>query len=130
MTGYSKDHIHRSIGQRIRQRRIELGLPQKAIARALGVKWQQAQKYERGAVSLSAAHIYSLASCLRVPIDDLFAEPMADSAPMPSETGRTAAYLNRPPSERECLEFFKAFRRIKLATLRSTITNLARAVAI
>lgn len=130
MRSCSEHEINCLIGKRIRQRRIALGLTQQALAGPLGVTWRQARKYELGECYLTAAHLYRLTFLLRVSIDDLFGQPTADSTPIPSETRQKAPCVNRAPSEQECLEFLMAFRRIDGATLRSTITYLARAMAV
>lgn len=126
----SKRAINCWIGQRIRQRRIALGITQQALGRALGVTWQQVQKYESGACSLRAARLYQLALFLRAPIDELFEGATADDAPIPLETGQSAPHANWPPSELECSEFLAAFRRIDRFALRSAFSHLARAVAV
>lgn len=54
------------VGQRIRERRIELGLSQTALADALGVTFQQVQKYEQGANRISASRMVDCAAALQV----------------------------------------------------------------
>ena len=57
--------LDRRIGERIRLRRTELGMTQHQLAAALGVSYQQIQKYENGANRISAARLWQIgrASC-------------------------------------------------------------------
>jgi len=55
-----------AIGDRIRRRRIELGLTQDQLARRLGLSYQQIQKYEGGSNRISASRLYELAQRLDV----------------------------------------------------------------
>jgi transcriptional regulator with XRE-family HTH domain len=67
------------VGLRIRQRRKHLGLSQTALAAALGVTYQQVQKYEQGLNQLSAARLFKIADALAVPVSSFF-----DGLPPPS----------------------------------------------
>ncbi|GBR44307.1 helix-turn-helix domain-containing protein [Neokomagataea thailandica] len=56
------------IGHRIRLRRTLMGLSQESLGEALGVTFQQVQKYERGANRVSASRLFELAQALDVPV--------------------------------------------------------------
>lgn len=58
--------IDRHAGARLRIRRIEMRLSQTALAGKLGITFQAVQKYEAGAVRLSAGRLYDLAQALQV----------------------------------------------------------------
>ncbi len=60
------------VGSRLRLRRRLLGLSQEKLAEAIGITFQQIQKYERGANRVSASRLYDLAQVLAVPIDYFF----------------------------------------------------------
>ena len=60
------------VGRRVRQRRLLLGLTQQQLAVAVGVRFQQIQKYECGANKISAARLWSLAMALQVQPDYFF----------------------------------------------------------
>ena len=64
--------IDRHVGERIRHRRTELGLTQEQLGEALGVSYQQIQKYETGANRISAGRLYEIARRLGVDISDFF----------------------------------------------------------
>ena len=63
-----KNHIDLHIGQRLRHRRWLQGMTQLQLAEAIGVRFQQIQKYESGANRISAARLWDLAGALSVPV--------------------------------------------------------------
>ncbi len=71
------NEIDRHLGKRLRQRRRSLGLTQQQIAEAVGVRFQQIQKYECGANRISAARLWLLAKALEAPVGAFF-EGIAD----------------------------------------------------
>lgn len=60
------------VGVRIRSRRRDLGVSQEALAEALGLTFQQIQKYERGSNRVSASTLWEIAARLRTPIAYFF----------------------------------------------------------
>ena len=66
------DPIDISIGSRLRLRRLTMGFSQETLARALGITFQQIQKYERGTNRIFASRLFHLASVLRVPVAYFF----------------------------------------------------------
>ena len=68
------------LGKRLRRRRRLLGLTQQQLASAVGVRFQQIQKYECGANRISAARLWELAEALEVPINYFYEGLEADAA--------------------------------------------------
>ncbi len=60
------------VGARLRDRRSELGLTQASVAQAVGIRFQQIQKYESGANRISASRLWELSQTLEVGIDYFF----------------------------------------------------------
>ncbi len=60
------------VGKRIRQKRSEIGMTQQQLAQAVGVKFQQIQKYETGSNRVSASRLWEIASVLDVKISFFF----------------------------------------------------------
>ena len=86
------DDIDAHLGRRLRRRRRLLGLTQEQLALAVGVRFQQIQKYECGANRISAARLWSLAQALEAPIN-YFYDGLAGSgraAPGPTPIGGKA----------------------------------------
>lgn len=78
--------IDTHLGKRLRRRRRLLGLTQQQLAGAVGVRFQQIQKYECGANRISAARLWQLAEALETPVAyfyDGLAEAMEADAPTP-----------------------------------------------
>lgn len=81
------------IGLRLRMRRVILGLGQQHLGTAIGVSFQQIQKYECGQNRLSAARLFDLSTALDVPISYFF-QGFAAGAPAPGPA-------RPPPHERD-----------------------------
>ena len=62
------EDIDTHLGKRLRRRRRLLGQTQQQLATAVGIRFQQIQKYECGANRISAARLYQLAKALQVPV--------------------------------------------------------------
>jgi transcriptional regulator with XRE-family HTH domain len=60
------------VGQRLRVRRSLLGLSQEKLAEAIGITFQQVQKYERGTNRVSAGRLFELSNVLEVPVSYFF----------------------------------------------------------
>jgi transcriptional regulator with XRE-family HTH domain len=132
--GMTKQEVDIHVGKRLRQRRTMLGLSQEALAKAVGITFQQVQKYEKGANAMSASRLYEFARFMRVPVAHFFEglDQQAD-AQNPSgfsESARDAFDHNQAPvSDRESLEMMKAFKRIREQAMRKRLADLVRAIA-
>ena len=72
MSSWTEANVDNHVGGRIKERRVELGLSQTAVAVQLGLTFQQVQKYERGYNRVSASRLYDLSKVLRVDIAYFF----------------------------------------------------------
>lgn len=80
--------VDKHVGARIRLRRKLLGLSQSALGDALGLTFQQIQKYERGGNRVSASKLYDAAKTLGVPVSYFFeglADPVEPGSPIAVE---------------------------------------------
>ena len=66
------DEVDAYIGLKLRRRRSALGISQNSLANALGLTFQQVQKYEKGATRISIARLWDLSKILSVPITYFF----------------------------------------------------------
>lgn len=64
--------VDRHVGSRVRMRRITVGLSQERLGEALGVTFQQIQKYEKGSNRISASRMQNIAQVLGVPVSFFF----------------------------------------------------------
>ena len=67
------NHIDRHVGTRVRMRRMVIGMSQEKLGTALGLTFQQVQKYEKGTNRISASRLQQIASSLGVAIDYFYA---------------------------------------------------------
>jgi transcriptional regulator with XRE-family HTH domain len=73
-TSESPDPVDVAVGARIRRRRRELDLSQTQLGKALGITFQQVQKYERGSNRVSASMLVKAAAALDISVADLVGE--------------------------------------------------------
>ena len=74
-----KHHVDVHVGQRIRRRRWMVGMTQQQLGEAVGIKFQQIQKYETGMNRVSASRLYEISKALEVPVAFFF-EAVEDAA--------------------------------------------------
>src|SRR5476649_1998934 len=91
-TARSPNPIDIHVGLQVRLRRKALKISQEKLAGALGLTFQQVQKYERGTNRISASKLYEIARTLQVSIAWFF-EGLGD----PASAGLDEPGLSRPP---------------------------------
>ncbi|CAA7618171.1 Uncharacterized HTH-type transcriptional regulator Smed_0045 [Magnetospirillum sp. SS-4] len=122
------------VGARLRMRRSMLGMSQEALAAALGLTFQQVQKYERGANRIGASRLFDLARALGVAVD-YFYEDMGEDvvAASPRHMARAVVEpdVGQPDimTSRETLELVRAYYRICDPEIRRRVHQLAKALA-
>ena len=103
-------HIDLHLGKRLRRRRRLLGLTQQQLASAVGVRFQQIQKYECGANRISAARLWELAEALEVPIN-YFYEGL--EAEVSTEAGNEAVKRSEQVlARKETLDLVRAYYKL------------------
>ena len=95
------------LGKRLRRRRRLLGLTQQQLAGAVGVRFQQIQKYECGANRISAARLWQLSEALEVPVN-YFYDGLSDRVhhEMPHERGEASGEML---ARKETLDLIRAY---------------------
>ena len=116
------------VGQRLRQRRVLVGLSQERLARMVGITFQQVQKYERGANRIVASRLYQLAKVLDVPVSYFFEDLGSDAAAATAE-GATEAASPDVMAERETLELVRAYYGIQDERVRRRAFDLLRTLS-
>lgn len=124
------------VGNRLRQRRSLLGMSQTALARAVGLTFQQVQKYERGANRMGASRLFEFAAVLDVPVAYFFDELSANASGSSRPFGKphSGRELHVPPSldllsRRETLELIRAYYKIHPDALRQKLNRLITSLA-
>ena len=122
--------IDQHVGSRVRMRRVLIGMSQERLGGALGLTFQQVQKYEKGTNRIGASRLQQIAGVLSVPPAFFFEDmPTADG---PAESGFAedgAGSVVDFLSTAEGLALNKAFVRIKEVRIRKKVIDLVTALA-
>jgi transcriptional regulator with XRE-family HTH domain len=121
------DAVDKSVGRQIRIRRITLGMSQTDLAEALGLTFQQVQKYEKGANRISAGRLLRLAILLEVPLTYFYYDAPGSSQVVAKL--RPPSYVNELMMTRSGQAMAQAFLRIKRNDLRRSVLSLVQAIA-
>ncbi len=125
------------VGARVRLRRTLLGMSQEKLGEAIGLTFQQVQKYERGANRIGASRLFDLSRVLDVPVsffyDDMTTDVSQQSPRMIAaglyDGDDQATFEADPMTKRETLELVRAYYRITDAQVRKRVFELAKALA-
>jgi transcriptional regulator with XRE-family HTH domain len=118
--------VDKYVGSRVRMRRILVGMSQEKLGEAIGLTFQQVQKYEKGTNRISASRLSQIAQVLGVPVTFFF-----EGAPM--ERGEGELGMAEPPqadfsfdllSSPEGVQLAKAFMSIDDAKVRRRVVDL------
>ena len=93
------------VGKRIRHRRWMNGTTQQQLAEAVGIKFQQIQKYETGMNRVSASRLWDIANVLGVPVSFFFEGMDGDSQPV----GRPGDLPGDILTDREALDLLRSY---------------------
>ena len=122
--------IDRHVGSRVRMRRMLAGISQERLGEALGLTFQQVQKYEKGSKRISASRLQQIAKMLDVPVAFFF--DGAPSGDMPAggfSDSAATTYISDFLSTSEGVQLTKAFTRIKNSRVRRRVIDLVEALA-
>jgi len=122
------------VGSRVRLRRTLLGMSQEKLGEAIGLTFQQVQKYERGANRIGASRLFDLSRVLDVPVSFFFDDMPQDQDAHTSAQGgfedeKPASFEPDPMAKRETLELVRAYYRIVDPQVRKRLFELTKAVA-
>jgi len=120
------------VGARVRLRRTLLGMSQEKLGEALGLTFQQVQKYERGVNRIGASRLFDLSRVLDVPISFFF-DDMPDALGGSRGLIRAGTELSEPGEDdalhrRETLELVRAYYRITDPAVRKRVFDLIKSL--
>jgi transcriptional regulator with XRE-family HTH domain len=127
------------VGTRVRLRRTLLGMSQEKLGEAIGLTFQQVQKYERGANRIGASRLYDLSQVLDVPVSFFFDDmPEGTLSSIDSATGlglsegsqSSFSHHADPMSQPDTAELARAFSSLDDVVVRRRIYDLARSLAV
>ena len=121
--------IDKHVGSRVRMRRMMLSMSQEKLGDALGLTFQQVQKYEKGANRISASRLQEISHILEVPVPFFFeGAPQSFGGSRKSGDGPSLAYITDFLGNADGHALVKAFMKIKNATLRRSIVRMVEAI--
>lgn len=123
----SANAVDRRLGQRVRTRRLEIGMSQEKLADVLGVTFQQVQKYEKGVNRIAASRLFDISSALDMPVARFF-EGLS-----PARGGGVAeeseSFVHDALATPEGLQLIALFASIQSPKVRRRVVELVRALA-
>jgi transcriptional regulator with XRE-family HTH domain len=123
------NQIDRHVGGRVRMRRMMIKMSQEKLGDALGLTFQQVQKYEKGTNRIGASRLQQIAGVLGVPVDFFF-----NGAPGPDSPAEGLSETAAPSYEAdlltaEGLKLLRAFHMVKNPKIRRRLVELTQALA-
>ena len=112
-----------------------LGMSQEKLGDAIGLTFQQVQKYERGTNRVGSSRLWELSKVLDVPVsfffDDMAAEVAGTTQPAQPGLAESNSPVYEPDTlaKRETLELVRAYYRIRNPKVRKRVFELAKALA-
>ena len=118
--------LDQRVGERLRSRRLKMGLSQTELGAAVGVTFQQVQKYEKGANRISASRMVQFAEKLGV-APAYFVEGFGSRSKANGDTTKTARAIESVAASNEGVAVLEAMAQMK-PSRRQFMVKLARAL--
>jgi transcriptional regulator with XRE-family HTH domain len=130
VTQKSPNPTDKHVGARVRMRRLVLEMSQTTLGNALGLTFQQVQKYENGTNRISASRLQQISQVLQVPVSFFFeGAPRQPGAPVGKSAAPSLSYVSDFLATSDGLALTKAFIRIKEPKLRRHVVHLVQEIA-
>lgn len=130
MSTKAPNPVDKYVGSRVRMRRIMLGMSQEKLGEALGLTFQQVQKYEKGTNRVGASRLQQISEILQVPVSFLFdGGPSGLVNAEGFSEGGSPSYVSDFLATAEGLALTRAFTRIPDAKMRRGIVDLVEQIA-
>lgn len=123
------DEVDAHVGRRLRRRRTALGITQDQLGKALGLTFQQIQKYEKGQNRIGAGRLYRIAEFLSVPVQYFFDELEGENEAPPSPGDMTEAEIHAFAASPEGQALLSGFVRIGEPMTRRRLVELVTTLA-
>jgi transcriptional regulator with XRE-family HTH domain len=122
--------IDKHVGSRVRMRRMMLGMSQEKLGAALGLTFQQVQKYEKGTNRIGASRMAQISETLQVPVAFFYeGAPSGMGGPPGLGEAQSPAYVADFLATSDGLALVKAFQQIADGKIRRRIVDLVEAIA-
>jgi transcriptional regulator with XRE-family HTH domain len=120
--------VDRHVGSRVRMRRMMMGMSQEKLGDAIGLTFQQVQKYEKGTNRIGASRLQQIAHTLQVPVSFFFEGAPMEGAPLDADAP-SPSFVSDFLASADGLALTKAFMQIKDSKLRRRIVDLVEGIA-
>jgi transcriptional regulator with XRE-family HTH domain len=125
-----QDPVDKYVGSRVRTRRLTLDMSQTTLGNALGLTFQQVQKYEKGTNRIGAGRLLHIANILQAPVEFFFEGlPASSGAFHGNDNAATPDYVSEFFATSDGLSLTRAFMQIKQPALRRRIVRLVEELA-
>jgi len=121
--------IDAQVGNRVRLRRMLVGMSQEKLGEMLGLTFQQVQKYEKGVNRIGAGRLYQVARILGVPVNYFYEDVMNVQNENPHVNEHPSPPVMEFLSSGEGLQLALSFMRIKEPKVRRRVIDLVRTLA-
>ena len=119
--------IDRKIGQRVRTRRLEIGMSQERLAELLGITFQQVQKYEKGVNRIAASRLFDISGALQQPVARFYEGLGSGRAAGVAENRQN--YIDDALATPEGAQLMSVFASIRSQRVRRKVLELVRTLA-
>lgn len=120
----SANKVDKMLGQRVRGRRLEIGMSQEKLADILGITFQQVQKYEKGVNRIAASRLFDMSAALDLPIERFFDGVCHGN--QRSERGEDVVFTAlATPEGAQLMQMFASIKDVKV---RRRVVELVRAM--
>ena len=127
------DPIDKFVGSRVRARRVGLRISQTKLGDAIGVTFQQVQKYENGTNRIGASNLFKISKTLSVEVEFFFEGLDADEEAAKELAGLSEGSQTKfdvdPMSSREAIELMHNYFRVKDENVKKKLSQLVKTMA-
>jgi transcriptional regulator with XRE-family HTH domain len=117
------NHADRDVGNHIRARRLELHISQAELGTALGISFQQIQKYERGANRVAATRLIEMAAVLKTTVSALMGDDQQRGG---KQTGLVSEFV----ASKDGVDLIEAWAKVQSPQVRRGIIALTRTLGV
>ena len=120
------------VGNKVKSRRLMLGLSQEELAHSIGLTFQQVQKYERGTNRISVSRLMDICKALRTPVDffiDGCLPPLKKTATRGVSDNKQDPFDSDPLAKKDVLDLIRAYEKIGTPQLKKQLLEMAKAMA-
>lgn len=119
------------VGGKVKSRRLMLGLSQEDLADAIGLTFQQVQKYERGTNRISVSRLVDIAKALKIPFGYFLDGSGAQKRPALRGVSDNAqeTFESDPMTRKDVLDLVRAYSAIRKPQLKKQLLEMAKAMA-